>query len=86
MVWGANRLVGGPGVLWVKAYPAAVERNQWVPIREKRIQITGALVLVPSQCVDRNARRSDNPLYYIYTTFRREFALFSQRGVTNGDS
>src|SRR3989441_490905 len=86
-VVGAGGVVGGPGALTrtipgipgVSATPAASERNIWVPIREKRNQISGASLSFPVNALTGMFVGSDNPLYYIYTTFRAEFAY--ARGV-----
>ncbi|NOT57444.1 MAG: hypothetical protein HOP18_22805 [Deltaproteobacteria bacterium] len=77
--WGINDPVvsaangrGGPGAN--TGVPAVQERNTWVPIREKRVQITGASLSFPVNALTGMFVGSDNPLYYIYTTFRGEFA------------
>jgi hypothetical protein len=79
--WGVNDQVvsgrngvGGPGA--GTGMPAVQERNTWVPIREKRIQISGASLSFPVNALTGMFVGSDNPLYYIYTTFRGEFAYF----------
>jgi hypothetical protein len=77
-VVGANRIVGGPGGFGT---PAGTERNLWVPIREKRIQITGASLSFPVNALTGMFVGSDNPLYYIYSTFRSEFAYFNNNAV-----
>jgi hypothetical protein len=77
-VVGANRIVGGPGGF---STPAGVERNLWVPIREKRIQVSGASLSFPVNALTGMFVGSDNPLYYIYSTFRSEFAYFNNTGV-----
>jgi hypothetical protein len=87
--WGSNDQVvgknaaggaaaGGPGGFGT---PAGTERNLWVPIREKRIQITGASLSFPVNALTGMFVGSDNPLYYIYSTFRSEFAYFNNTGV-----
>ncbi|HJY80103.1 MAG TPA: DUF1302 family protein, partial [Candidatus Binatia bacterium] len=81
-VVGANGVVGGPGALTrtipgvpgVSATPAASERNAWVPIREKRNWVNGASLSFPVNALTGMFVGSDNPLYYLYTTFRAEFA------------
>ncbi len=70
--------VGGPGA--TTAVPAVQERNTGVPIREKRIQITGASLSFPVNALTGMFVGSDNPLYYIYTTFRGEVAYFRNVG------
>ncbi len=77
--WGSNDPVvsgvngrGGPGA--GAGVPAVQERNTWVPIREKRIQISGATLSFPVNALTGMFVGSDNPLYYLYTTFRGEFA------------
>jgi len=67
-------LVGGPGA--GAGVASVVERNLWVPIREKRIQITGASLSFPVNALTGMFVGSDNPLYYLYTTFRSEVAYF----------
>jgi len=62
---GANKLVGGPGGAGT---PAGTERNTWVPIREKRIQISGASLSFPMNALTGMFVGTDNPLYYIYST------------------
>ncbi|HXG19808.1 MAG TPA: DUF1302 family protein [Methylomirabilota bacterium] len=78
-VVGAGGAVGGPGN--GLAAPAASERNIGVPIREKRIQITGASLSFPVNALTGMLVGSDNPLYYIYTTFRGEVAYFRNVGL-----
>lgn len=75
---GANGIVGGPGG---SGTPAGTERNTWVPIREKRIQITGASLSFPVNALTGMLVGSDNPLYYIYTTFRGEIAYMRNVGL-----
>ena len=69
---------GGPGAK--TGVPAVQERNTWVPIREKRIQISGASLSFPVNALTGMFVGSDNPLYYLYTTFRSEFAYFRNVG------
>ena len=69
---------GGPGAN--TGVPAVQERNTWVPIREKRIQITGASLSFPVNALTGMFVGSDNPLYYLYTTFRGEVAYFRNVG------
>jgi hypothetical protein len=83
--WGINDPVvsgtrgrGGPGA--TAGIPAVQERNTGVPIREKRIQITGASLSFPVNALTGMFVGSDNPLYYLYTTFRGEFAYFRNVG------
>jgi hypothetical protein len=78
-VVGAGGVVGGPGA--GLGVPAASERNIWVPIREKRIQISGASLSFPVNALTGLFVGSDNPLYYIYTTFRSEAAYFRNVGL-----
>jgi hypothetical protein len=84
--WGLNDPVvsaangrGGPGA--GTGVPAVQERNTWVPIREKRIQITGASLSFPVNALTSMFVGSDSPLYYLYTTFRGEFAYFRNVGI-----
>jgi len=70
---------GGPGA--GTGVPAVQERNTGVPIREKRIQITGASLSFPVNALTGMFVGSDNPLYYLYTTFRSEFAYFRNVGI-----
>jgi hypothetical protein len=79
-VVGAGGAAGAPGGLGL-GRPAAVERSQWVPIREKRIQITGATLSFPVNALTGMLVGSDNPLYYIYSTFRGEFAYMRNVGL-----
>ncbi|MBI3247506.1 MAG: hypothetical protein HYZ50_13470, partial [Deltaproteobacteria bacterium] len=83
--WGASDQVksaangvGGPGA--GTGVPAVQERNTWVTIREKRVQITGATLSFPVNALTSMFVGSDNPLYYIYTTFRGEFAYIRNQG------
>ncbi len=78
MVSGANGK-GGPGAS--TGVPAVQERNTGVPIREKRIQITGASLSFPVNALTGMFVGSDNPLYYLYTTFRGEVAYFRNVGI-----
>jgi hypothetical protein len=75
---GAGTAKGGPGA--GTGVPAVQERNTGVPIREKRIQITGATLSFPVNALTGMFVGSDNPLYYIYTTFRSEFAYMRNVG------
>ena len=70
---------GGPGAN--TGVPAVQERNTGVPIREKRIQITGASLSFPVNALTGLFVGSDNPLYYLYTTFRGEVAYFRNVGI-----
>jgi Protein of unknown function (DUF1302) len=70
-VIGAGGVKGGPGGIGT---PAGTERNVWVPIREKRNWINGASLSFPVNALTGMFVGSDNPLYYLYTTFRGEFA------------
>src|SRR5438034_6089633 len=72
-VVGLGRVTGGPGGISAGT-PAAVERNAWVGIREKRNWINGASLSFPVNALTGMFVGSDNPLYYLYTTFRAEFA------------
>ncbi len=80
----ATRGTGGPGA--TRGVPAVQERNAWVPIREKRIQITGGTLSFPVNALTGMFVGSDNPLYYIYTTFRGEFAYFRNVGFRSNIS
>ncbi len=89
--WGSNDPVvsatngkGGPGA--GTGVPAVQERNTWVPIREKRIQITGATLSFPVNALTGMFVGSDNPLYYLYTTFRGEIAYFRNVGFRSNIS
>src|SRR5215813_7273466 len=81
-VVGANGVVGGPGALTrtipgvpgVSATPAASERNLMAGLREKRNWVNGASLSFPVNALTGMFVGSDNPLYYLYTTFRAEFA------------
>src|SRR5262245_47559444 len=81
-VVGANGVVGGPGALTrtipgipgVSATPASAERTSWVGLREKRNWVNGASLSFPVNALTGMFVGSDNPLYYLYTTFRAEFA------------
>ncbi len=77
-VVGAGGVTGGPGG---SGTPAGGERNVWVPIREKRIQISGATLSFPVNALTGMFVGSDNPLYYLYTTFRSEAAYFRNVGL-----
>src|SRR5262249_4487035 len=61
--------------------PAGSERNVWVPIREKRNWINGASLSFPVNALTGMFVGSDNPLYYLYTTFRAEFAYARSVGL-----
>jgi hypothetical protein len=54
--------------------PAAIERNLRSTVNSNRVQITGASLSFPVNALTGMFVGSDNPLYYIYTTFRSEFA------------
>jgi len=71
-VIGASGRAGDPGGGF--GTPAVVERNIWVPIVSKRVQISGGSLSFPVNALTGMFVGSDNPLYYIYTTFRSEFA------------
>src|SRR3989441_938188 len=78
-VVGANGKAGSPGALvrtGVFVSPAASERNLWVGIREKRNWVNGASLSFPVNALTGMFVGSDNPLYYLYTTFRAEIAFF----------
>src|SRR5437867_3835951 len=72
-VVGQNNVTGGPGGI-IAGTPAASERNIWVGIREKRNWVNGASLSFPVNALTGMFVGSDNPLYYLYTTFRAEFA------------
>lgn len=78
--WGADDPVVDPGGI-VKGsvspfgVPAAFERNVRSTVNSKRVQITGASLSFPVNALTGMFVGSDNPLYYIYTTFRGEIAF-----------
>ncbi|MGE0823881.1 MAG: DUF1302 family protein, partial [Candidatus Binatia bacterium] len=82
--WGANDPVwglNGPGtpgsiVNGRSAFgsPAGFERNVRSTVEQKRVQISGASLSFPVNALTGMFVGSDNPLYYIYTTFRGEIA------------
>lgn len=72
---GAGNVTGGPGGIGAGT-PAAAERNIAVPLRSKRVQVTGASLSFPVNALTGMFVGSDNPLYYLYTTFRSEVAYF----------
>jgi hypothetical protein len=67
---GAFLTFGGQGT------QAAIERNLRSTVNSKRIQTTGASLSFPVNALTGMFVGSDNPLYYIYTTFRGEAAFF----------
>ncbi|MBI3303357.1 MAG: hypothetical protein HYZ72_14935, partial [Deltaproteobacteria bacterium] len=78
-VVGLGNVTSGPGGISA-ATPAAAERSIMVPIRAKRIQVSGASLSFPVNALTSMFVGSDNPLYYIYTTFRSEVAYFRNVG------
>lgn len=87
--WGPNDPVvgltgrGTPGA-FLAGTPAALERNLRSAVNNKRIQVTGASLSFPVNALTGMFVGSDNPLYYLYTTFRSEFAYFRDVGVSKG--
>ena len=69
---------------------AGAERNVRSTGEFERIQVTGGSLSFPVNALTGMFVGSDNPLYYIYTTFRSEVAFFqnypTMRGYTHGDS
>ena len=69
---------------------AGSERNVRSTGEFARIQVTGASLSFPINALTGMFVGSDNPLYYIYTTFRSEVAFFqnypTMRGYAHGDS
>jgi len=53
------------------------ERNIRSTLNFERIQVTGASLAFPVNALTGMFVGSDNPLYYIYTTFRSEIAFFN---------
>ncbi|MGE4094583.1 MAG: DUF1302 family protein [Candidatus Binatia bacterium] len=76
-VWGING-PGTPGAIVngrsAFGSPAGFERNARSAVEQKRVQITGASLSFPVNALTGMFVGSDNPLYYIYTTFRGEIA------------
>jgi hypothetical protein len=62
--------------------PAAIERNLRSSVNNKRVQVTGGSLSFPVNALTGMFVGSDNPLYYIYTTFRSEVAYFRDVGVS----
>src|SRR5205814_1463434 len=56
---------------------AGAERNVRSTLNFERIQVTGASLSFPVNALTGMFVGSDNPLYYIYTTFRSEIAFFN---------
>jgi hypothetical protein len=79
--WGVNDPVDGPGgivrgtVSQPFGVPATLERNVRSTVNSMRVQITGASLSFPVNALTGMFVGSDNPLYYIYTTFRGEIAF-----------
>jgi hypothetical protein len=73
----------------VNAPLAAAERNVRSTLNFQKMQVTGASLSFPVNALTGMFVGSDNPLYYIYTTFRSEIAFFNNyptmRGYANGD-
>lgn len=69
---------------------AGAERNVRSTVEYERIQVTGGSLSFPVNALTGMFVGSDNPLYYIYTTFRSEVAFFqnypTMRGYAHGDS
>jgi hypothetical protein len=59
---------------------AGAERNLRSTLNFERIQVTGASLSFPVNALTGMFVGSDNPLYYIYTTFRSEVAYFRNVG------
>src|SRR5207247_7980664 len=82
--WGANDPMAGisgvpgtPGSFLVNgSVNGGVERNFRSSVNSKRIQVTGGSLSFPVNALTGMFVGSDNPLYYIYTTFRSEVAYF----------
>jgi hypothetical protein len=58
-----------------------VERDLRSTVNYPRIQVTGASLSFPVNALTGMFVGSDNPLYYIYTTFRSEIAFFNNVGI-----
>jgi hypothetical protein len=75
---------GGVGTI------AGAERNVRSTINYERLQVTGGSLSFPVNALTGMFVGSDNPLYYIYTTFRSEVAFFqnvpTMRAYAHGDS
>ena len=69
---------------------AGVERNVPSTVEFERLQVTSGSLSFPVNALAGLFVGSDNPLYYIYTTFRSEVAFFqnypTMRGYAHGDS
>src|SRR5262249_13313103 len=69
---------------------AGAERNLRSTINYERVQVTGGSLSFPVNALTGMFVGSDNPLYYIYTTFRSEIAFFNNvptmRAYAHGDS
>jgi hypothetical protein len=76
---GAFLTFGGDGT------PASIERNLRSAVNSKRIQVTGASLSFPVNALTGMFVGSDNPLYYIYTTFRGEAAFFQNVPVARAN-
>ncbi len=74
---------GGVGTI------AGAERNIRSTLNFERYQVTGASLSFPVNALTGMFVGSDNPLYYIYTTFRSEIAFFNNhptmRSYAHGD-
>src|SRR5205823_10235632 len=68
---------------------AGGERNARSTLNFQQIQVTGASLSFPVNALTGMFVGSDNPLYYIYTTFRSEIAFFHKypvmRAYAHGD-
>ena len=62
---------GGVGTI------AGGERNIRSTVENQRVQVTGGSLSFPVNALTGMFVGSDNPLYYIYTTFRSEVAFFN---------
>lgn len=57
---------------------AGAERNVRSTVNFQRVQVTGGSLSFPVNALTSMFVGSDNPLYYIYTTFRSELAYFAK--------
>jgi hypothetical protein len=69
---------------------AGAERNVRSTVNFQRVQVTGASLSFPVNALTSMFVGSDNPLYYIYTTFRSEIGYFANvptmRAYAHGDT
>lgn len=73
MISSGRNLAGRGGIASV----AGAERNVRSTVNYERMQVTGASLSFPVNALTGLFVGSDNPLYYIYTTFRSEIAYFN---------